>query len=79
MASPDKKAFLLRLPPEVWSQIERLAASELRSVNGQIEYLLREALARRVGTGTTAAPPTVVAPDSDESPAQARRAPKAKR
>ena len=49
MASPDKKAYLLRLPHEVWAQIERLAATELRSVNGQIEYLLREALARRVG------------------------------
>ena len=44
MASPDKKAFLLRLPHEVWTQLERLAGAELRSVNGQIEYLLREAL-----------------------------------
>lgn len=50
MASPDKKAFLLRLPPDVWAQLERLAAAELRSVNGQIEYLLREALARRAGS-----------------------------
>jgi hypothetical protein len=49
VASPDKKAFLLRLPPEVWAQVERLAAAELRSVNGQIEYLLRESLARRLG------------------------------
>ncbi len=49
MASPDKKAYLLRLPHEVWAQIERLAAAELRSVNGQIEYLLRESLARRGG------------------------------
>jgi hypothetical protein len=48
LASPGKKAFLLRLPPDVWAQLERLAASELRSVNGQIEYLLREALARRM-------------------------------
>jgi hypothetical protein len=48
VASPDKKAYLLRLPHEVWGQIERLAAAELRSVNGQIEYLLREALARRM-------------------------------
>lgn len=53
MASPDKKAFLLRLPPDVWAQLERLAAAELRSVNGQIEYLLREALARRTGANTT--------------------------
>jgi hypothetical protein len=51
VASPDKKAFLLRLPHAVWAQIERLAAAELRSVNGQIEYLLRESLARRTGSG----------------------------
>ena len=47
MASPDKKAFLLRLDPRLWAELERLAASELRSVNGQIEFLLREALAKR--------------------------------
>lgn len=47
MPSPDKKAFLLRLDPEVWAALESLAAQELRSVNGQIEYLLREALAAR--------------------------------
>ena len=47
MASPDKKAFLLRLDPEVWAELEALAAQELRSVNGQIEYLLREALRAR--------------------------------
>jgi hypothetical protein len=51
VASPDKKAYLLRLPHEVWEQIERLAAAELRSVNGQIEYLLRESLGRRTGSG----------------------------
>jgi hypothetical protein len=47
MASPDKKAYLLRIDPELWAEIERLAQSELRSVNGQIEYLLREALEKR--------------------------------
>lgn len=47
MASPDKKAFLLRLDPRLWNELERLASAELRSVNGQIEYLLREALAAR--------------------------------
>jgi hypothetical protein len=47
VASPDKKAFLLRVAPEVWEQIERLAQAELRSVNSQVEYLLREALAKR--------------------------------
>jgi hypothetical protein len=47
MASPDKKAFLLRIEPALWNELERLAARELRSVNAQIEYLLRESLARR--------------------------------
>ena len=47
MASPGKKSFLLRIDPSLWSELERLAAQELRSVNAQVEYLLREALARR--------------------------------
>ncbi len=47
MASPGKKSFLLRVDPALWEEIERLAAQELRSVNAQVEYLLREALARR--------------------------------
>jgi hypothetical protein len=45
--SPSRKAFLLRLDPAVAAAIETLAAQELRSVNGQIEWLLREALAKR--------------------------------
>ena len=47
MASPDKKAFLLRVDPALWAELERLAAAELRSVNAQVEYLLREALNAR--------------------------------
>jgi hypothetical protein len=47
MASPDKKSFALRIAPEVWAEVERLAAQELRSANAQAELLLREALARR--------------------------------
>ena len=43
----DKKAFLLRIDPAVWAELERLAQAELRSVNAQIEFLLRDALARR--------------------------------
>ncbi len=49
MASPDKKSFALRIDPALWAQIERLAASELRSVNAQVEYLLREAVRSRLG------------------------------
>ena len=39
-----KKAFLLRIEPKVYNQLERWAADELRSVNGQIEFSLRWAL-----------------------------------
>jgi hypothetical protein len=45
---PPRKSFLLRLPPEVHAALERWAADDLRSVNGQIEYLLTDAL-RRAG------------------------------
>jgi len=44
---PARKAFLLRLDPAVAAAIEAMAGQELRSVNGQIEWLLREALAKR--------------------------------
>ena len=44
-----RKAFLLRISPAVLAAVERLAAAELRSVNAQVEVLLREALARRGG------------------------------
>ncbi len=47
MASPDKKSFLLRIDPQLWAEIERLAAAELRSANAEVEYLLREALKLR--------------------------------
>ena len=50
MASPDKKSFALRIDPALWAQIERLAAAELRSVNAQVEYLLREAVRARLGS-----------------------------
>lgn len=49
MASPGKKPFLLRIDPALWAEIERLAAAELRSVNAQVEYLLRDALKARLG------------------------------
>jgi hypothetical protein len=42
-----KKAFPLRLDPALHDAIQRLADTELRSVNAEIEMLLREALARR--------------------------------
>ena len=41
---PSRKAFLLRIDPELWDALEKWAADELRSVNGQIEYLLAHAV-----------------------------------
>jgi hypothetical protein len=46
--SPGRKALLLRLDPAVWDAVRRWAEDDFRSVNGQIEYLLRDAL-RRAG------------------------------
>jgi hypothetical protein len=44
---PAKKAFPLRLDPALFAAVERLAATDLRSANAEIECLLREALAKR--------------------------------
>ena len=60
----EKKAFLLRLDPVVWAEMERLAQTELRSVNAQIEFLLRNALAQR-GIKPMGKPPP--APSSSSS------------
>jgi hypothetical protein len=45
----ERKSFLLRIDPGLWAELEAWAADELRSVNGQIEYLLKQAVARRKG------------------------------
>ena len=44
---PDRKAYPLRVDPALWSAVERSAATDLRSVNAQVEVLIREALAAR--------------------------------
>jgi len=44
-----KKAILLRISPELWEQLNRWAAAELRSLNAQLEYVLRDAVRKRVG------------------------------
>ena len=50
-----KKSFALRVEPELYDALERMAASEFRSVNAQIEIMLREAMA---GRGVRVKPPT---------------------
>jgi hypothetical protein len=47
VSQSTKKAFALRLDPALHAAVERLAAQELRSVNAELEMLLREALTRR--------------------------------
>ena len=47
MPGEERKPFLLRIPPDLWKELEQWAGDELRSVNGQIEYLLRQAVNRR--------------------------------
>jgi len=54
MPPPPKKAFPLRIEPALWAALERAASADLRSVNAEIDCLLREALLRR---GVKLAPP----------------------
>ena len=49
MGAEQRKSFLLRVPPDLWKELEKWAADDLRSINAQIEFLLRQALARRKG------------------------------
>jgi hypothetical protein len=56
MASPGKKSFPLRLDPALYAALERAAAGDFRSVNAEVEVLLREALARRGVKVATAEP-----------------------
>ncbi len=53
----QRKPFLLRIDPALWVELEAWAQAELRSVNGQIEYLLKQALQKR----KRAAPPPAAA------------------
>lgn len=46
----ERKAFLLRLQPELYEELRAWASADLRSLNGHIEYLLREAVRRKRGT-----------------------------
>jgi len=60
----SRKPFLLRIDPALWSDLEAWAQDELRSVNGQIEYLLRQAVVKRRGGAAAAQPP----PEKTDSP-----------
>lgn len=47
MSEKDKKQLLLRLSPSLWEEVSRWAEDDFRSVNGQIEYILTEAVRSR--------------------------------
>ena len=53
----DRKAYPLRVDPALWAAVERCAAADLRSVNSQVECLLREAMKAR---GVKLEPPAPV-------------------
>ena len=50
----ERKAYPLRVDPALWAAVERCAAADLRSVNAEVEMLLREALK---GRGVKLEPP----------------------
>jgi hypothetical protein len=71
----DRKPFLLRLEPGVHRALQRWADDELRSLNGQIEYLLREALRRAGRLPRHAEESGAGGPASPPSSSQGRRKP----
>ena len=48
----ERKSFLLRIDPALMAELEAWAQDELRSVNGQIEYVLKQAVAKRKGNSS---------------------------
>ena len=63
----DRKAFLLRLDPATYDALQRWAAGDLRSLNAQIEYLLRDAL-RKAGRAPRPDPSTPAGSGSTTDP-----------
>lgn len=69
MPSEERKSFLLRIAPDLWKDLESWSADELRSVNGQIEFILREAIKKRKKVAAQPAPiPETTLPNVDPGP-----------
>ncbi len=62
----QRKPFLLRIDPALWAELEIWAQAELRSVNGQIEYVLKQALQKRKGARSRPEPATGSSPGPPE-------------
>ncbi|MGV3753831.1 MAG: ribbon-helix-helix domain-containing protein [Verrucomicrobiota bacterium] len=67
MAEP-RKSFLLRINPELWNELEGWSQEEFRSVNGQIEFLLQQAVRERRKGRTPSAPQPSVEGGKDAEP-----------
>ena len=63
-----RKPFLLRIDPALWAELEAWAQDDLRSVNGQIEYVLRQAVLARKGAGIRRATTRTNPPDTPKPP-----------
>jgi hypothetical protein len=61
----ERKSFLLRIDPALWAELEAWAQDDLRSVNGQIEYLLRQAAQKRKGSKPQQTPPSPALPPAE--------------
>lgn len=57
MAAPGRKPFLLRMNPKLWDELEAWAQEDMRSVNGQIEFLLKQAVNKRKHQGSNDSEP----------------------
>lgn len=71
----ERKAFLLRADPAVLDALQKWAADDLRSLNGQIEFVLRDALAKagRLGRGAPL-PPAAPSPAAEPNAAEDEQA-----
>lgn len=63
----EKKSLVLRIDPRLWEDLNRMASDELRSLNGQIEYLLRESVRQWKGHRKTN-PPSPPEPTEEAEP-----------
>ena len=69
-----RKQYPLRIDPQIWLAVERWAADDMRSANGQVEWILREALRRsgrlpgRPKTADVTSAPAAPSPDRDPKP-----------
>ena len=64
----ERKAFLMRVDPAVLDALNRWASDDLRSLNGQIEFVLRRALQREGRVASTTPPPAPTATPPEEPP-----------